>query len=61
MAQLATITNQGVGDDFPITFALKENLKASDVCKQRLFATNTKWDENEDIEEDFDFMNCAAN
>ena len=25
------------------------------------FATNTKWDENEDINEDNEFMACAAN
>ena len=63
-AQLATIHNQGVEDDILITFALKTKLKASDICKQinesGLFATNTKWDENEDITEDEDFMECAA-
>ena len=52
-------------DNFPITFALETKLKASDVCKSinksGLFATNTKWDKNEDIEEDETFMNQIAN
>ena len=33
LTQLANIHNQGVEDDFPITFALETKLKASDVCK----------------------------
>ena len=65
LMQFANIHDQGMEDNFPITFALEEKLKASDVCKcineSGLFATNTKWDENEDIEEDEDFMNWAAN
>ena len=52
-------------EDFPITFALEAKLKASDVHKRinksGLFATNTKWDENEDIEEDETFMNQTTN
>ena len=64
-AALATIHDQGVEDDIPITFALEAKLKASDVRKQinesGLFATNTKWDENENIVEDKDFMDRAAN
>ena len=63
-AQLATIHNQGVEDNIPITFVLKTKLKASDICKRinksGLFATNTKWDKNEDIIEDKDFMQRAA-
>ena len=57
--QPAHIHNQGVEDNIPITFALKTKLKASDVRKHinesRLFATNTKWDENKD------FMDRAKN
>ena len=65
-AQLASIHNQGVEDDIPITFALKTKLKDSDVRKcineSGLFATNTKWDENEeDIIEDKDFTDRAKN
>ena len=52
--QPAHIHNQGVEDNIPITFALKTKLKASadvfkHINKSALFATNTKWDENEDI------------
>ena len=56
LQQLATIHDQGVEDNFPITFALETKLKASDICKQinesGLFAANTKWDENKNIIED---------
>ena len=65
LQQLATIHDQGVDDDFPITFALETKLKASDVRKRinksGLFAANTKWDENEQIVEDDNFMDRAAN
>ena len=48
LTQLATINDQGVENDFPITFAREAKLKASNVCKcinkSSLFATNTKWD-----------------
>ena len=44
---------------------LETNIKASDVCKRinesQRFATNTNWDENEDIKEDSNFMDHAAN
>ena len=65
-AKLAALHNQGVGDDpIPITFALEAKLSASDIRKRTnesgLFATNTKWDENENIIEDEPFMERAAN
>ena len=63
-AQLAHIHNQGVEEDFLITFALETKLKASNVYKcineSRLFATNTKWDENKDLVKDDEFMGQAA-
>ena len=62
---LQDLHNQGVEDDIPITFALKAKLKASQVQKQvneiSLFAPNTKWDENENINEDPEFMDRPSN
>ena len=62
---LQELHNQGVEDDIPITFALKAKLKASQVRKQvnenSLFAPNTKWDENENINEDPKFMDRPSN
>ena len=62
---LADMHNQGVEDDIPITFALEPKLKASDVRKRineaGLFAPNTKWDENENVADDVNFMDRAAN
>ena len=64
-AQFATIHNQGVEDNFPITSVLKTKLKASDVCKHinksSLFVTMSKWDKNEDINKNNKFMDRAAN
>ena len=64
--RLALLHDQGVGEDqIPITFALESKLSASDVRKRvnedGLFATNTKWDENEDIQDDAAFMDHPAN
>ena len=52
-------------NQIPITFALESKLNTSDVHKhvdaEGLSATNIKWDENESMQEDEPFMNCAVN
>ena len=57
--------DQGVADKIQVKFALAPKLTASDVCRRAnedgSFATNAKWDANEDIVEDEPFMDRPSN